>query len=63
MSKKTTYEELEQRVRELEKKLVKRRSLERAFRDSQECLELAIDGANLAMWNWGKIRDVVDSVE
>jgi len=52
MSKKPTYEELEQRVEELEIKLVKRRSFEQAFRDSQERLELAVDGANLAMWNW-----------
>ena len=52
MSKKPTYEELEQRVKEIEKEFVKQRSLEKALRESQEHLELAIDGADLAMWNW-----------
>ena len=52
MSKKPTYEELEQRVKEIEKEFVEQRSLEKALRESQERLELAIDGADLAMWNW-----------
>ncbi len=52
MPKKPTYEELEQKVNELEKESVKRRSLEQALWESQEHLELALNGADLAMWNW-----------
>jgi PAS domain S-box-containing protein len=60
MVKKPTYEELEQRVKELENKSVGRSSLEHALRESQQRLEFAVDGANLAMWDWnvdtGKVK-------
>jgi PAS domain S-box-containing protein len=52
MATKPTYEELEHRVKELEKESVERSSLEHALRESQQRLELAVDGANLAMWDW-----------
>ena len=52
MTVKPTYEELEQRVKDLEKESAERKSLENALRESQERLELALDGADLAMWNW-----------
>lgn len=52
MAEKPTYEELEQKVRALEKAAVEQRSLEHALRESQERLSLAIDGADLGMWDW-----------
>ena len=52
MEPKPSYEELEQRLKKIEKESIERRSLEHALRESQERLELAVDGANLAMLDW-----------
>jgi len=43
MSKKPTYEELEQRVKELEREVVKREQVEEAFRESQEIFSLFME--------------------
>jgi two-component system cell cycle sensor histidine kinase/response regulator CckA len=43
MNDKPTYEELEQRVKELEKESLKHRSLERALRDSEALLKATIE--------------------
>ena len=52
MAKKPTKKELEQKIRETEKVSVGQKSLENALRESQECLKLAVDGADLGMWDW-----------
>jgi len=52
MPEKPTYEELEQKFRALEKAAIEQKSLEHALRESQERLTLAIDGADLGMWDW-----------
>ncbi len=49
---KLTYEELEKRIQELEQASVEQISLKHALQESQERLELALDGANLGMWDW-----------
>jgi len=51
MVKKPTYEELEQRIRELEKAEFGRKGAEKALRESQQRMELALQGAELGTWD------------
>jgi PAS domain S-box-containing protein len=50
--KKPTYEELEKRVRELEKAETERKRAMEALRDSEERLRMALKGGNLGTWDW-----------
>ncbi|MDA3894963.1 MAG: PAS domain S-box protein, partial [Desulfobacteraceae bacterium] len=43
---------LEDKVMELEQEVIWRKKLEKQLYDSQESLQLALDGANLGMWDW-----------
>ncbi|MBU0968909.1 MAG: PAS domain-containing protein, partial [Proteobacteria bacterium] len=52
MSAKPTYEELEQRVLELEKADFKRKRAEDALRESEERLKFVLDGSQLGFWDW-----------
>lgn len=52
MAAKPTYEELEQRVKELEKKSLEQNSLERALRENEELLkETILIGFRLCLWH------------
>jgi len=52
MAKKPTEKELERKVRETEKASIGKETLVNALRESQERLQLAVDGADLGMWDW-----------
>jgi PAS domain S-box-containing protein len=52
MSEKPTYEELAQRVRELEAAESGRKVAEEALKVSKERLHLALDAANAGIWEW-----------
>ena len=43
---------LEDKVAELEQEVDWRKKLEKQLYESQESLQLALDGANLGMWDW-----------
>jgi PAS domain S-box-containing protein len=43
---------LEDKVAELEQEVAWRKKLEKQLYDSQQSLQLALDGANLGMWDW-----------
>ena len=49
MAKKPTYEELEQRVRELEKDSIVRRQIEEALRESEERFRTLIEQSPIAI--------------
>jgi len=52
MSQKPTYEELEQRIRELENAAARHERVGQALKESEERLELALRGADLGLWDW-----------
>ena len=52
MNKKPTYGKLEQRVKELEKEVVKGKRVEEALQTSRGHLQLAINAARIAIWDW-----------
>jgi PAS domain S-box-containing protein len=57
MPNKPTYEELEQRIKELEKDIVMCTQSKGAFKKSLERLELTFKGANLGLWEWDIAED------
>jgi len=52
MADKPTYEELEQRVKELEKETILRKQAEEALRVTSDRLELAMDVGEHGFWDW-----------
>jgi PAS domain S-box-containing protein len=52
MAKKPTYEELEKRVRDLEKELIECRQNEEVLRENGQRMELALEGGELGVWDW-----------
>ncbi len=50
--KKTTYEELEKKVKELENAEAERNRAEKSLQKNEERLELAVEGADLGTWDW-----------
>ncbi len=55
MSNKPTYEELEQRVEELEQDTVKRKETEKALRKSETRIRYAQEVAGLGFWDWNVV--------
>ncbi len=46
------YEELERMIKELEKEMAKLKQVEEQLRESKERMELALQGADMGMWDW-----------
>ncbi len=52
MTHRPTYEELEQKVKELEEEAAKRQQIEEALRASEERLSLALQATSDGIWDW-----------
>lgn len=52
MTHRPTYEELEQKVKELEEEAVNRQQIEEALRASEERLSLALQATSDGIWDW-----------